>query len=148
MVKRRTGKDAVSLLAAAFSVFAHLKVLSPSPCSLRVAYPLPTEPIFPLSTAFHAKFPFRFRAQKYRNPLRLRYFKAFRPVHLQSLFRTSQHSLLPPRRRQPPHFQGFPAFLLPVCCLLREFSSLRALFTTILCIRHSGISDGFAMINL
>ena len=77
MAQIRTGKDAVSLVAATFFASASLDFLLPVPCYLLVTYPLPTEPIFTLFTAFHTKFLFpRFLAQKYRNPLKIAVFSS------------------------------------------------------------------------
>ena len=57
MAEDGNGKDAVTLVAAAFFVSFSCEILLPVPCYLRVAYQCPTHQFFPLLKTCHSQFP-------------------------------------------------------------------------------------------
>lgn len=64
MAEDGNGKDAVTLVAAAFFVPAFAEILLPVPCFLLVAYRCPTLRFLPLFTTAQGKFPFSLLGMK------------------------------------------------------------------------------------
>ena len=64
MAEDGNGKDAVTLVAAAFFVPAFAEILLPVPCYLLVTYRYPTHQFLPLFTTAQGKFPFSLPGMK------------------------------------------------------------------------------------
>lgn len=64
MAEDGNGKDAVTLVAAAFFVPAFAEILLPVPCFLLVTYRCPTLRFLPLFTTAQSKFPFSLLSMK------------------------------------------------------------------------------------
>lgn len=64
MAEDRNGKDAVTLVAAAFFVSTFAEILLPVPCFLLVTYRCPTLQFLPLFTTPQSKFPFSLPCMK------------------------------------------------------------------------------------
>lgn len=64
MAEDGNGKDAVTLVAAAFFVPAFAEILLPVPCYLLVTYRYPTHQFLPLFTTAQDKFPFSLPGMK------------------------------------------------------------------------------------
>lgn len=64
MAEDGNGKDAVTLVAAAFFVPAFAEILLPVPCLLLVTYRCPTLRFLPLFTTAQSKFPFSLLSMK------------------------------------------------------------------------------------
>ena len=64
MAEDRNGKDAVTLVAAAFFVSAFAEILLPVPCFLLVTYRCPTLQFLPLFTTAQSIFPFSLLGMK------------------------------------------------------------------------------------
>ena len=64
MAEDGNGKDAVTLVAAAFFVPAFTEILLPVPCFLLVTYRCPTLRFLPLFTTTQGKFPFSLPSMK------------------------------------------------------------------------------------
>ena len=64
MAEDGNGKDAVTLVAAAFFVPAFAEILLPVPCFLLVTYRCPTLRFLPLFTTAQSKFPFSLPGMK------------------------------------------------------------------------------------
>lgn len=64
MAEDGNGKDAVTLVAAAFFVPAFTEILLPVPCFLLVTYRCPTLRFLPLFTTTQGKFPFSLPGMK------------------------------------------------------------------------------------
>lgn len=64
MAEDGNGKDAVTLVAAAFFLPAFAEILLPVPCFLLVTYRCPTLRFLPLFTTAQSKFPFSLPGMK------------------------------------------------------------------------------------
>ncbi len=64
MAKNGNGKDAVTLVVAAFFVPTFAEILLPVPCFLLVTYRCPTLRFLPLFTTTQSKFPFSLLSMK------------------------------------------------------------------------------------
>lgn len=64
MAEDRNGKDAVTLVAAAFFVSTFAEILLPVPCFLLVTYRCPTLQFLPLFTTAQSIFPFSLLGMK------------------------------------------------------------------------------------